>query len=71
MLMYVGRATSTFSEAALAILYTEKDKGQQPGESGRRRGVRVAALLKKKKLICKGGGWATGNQVNKWFRRNG
>ena len=69
--MYVGRATSTFSEAALAILYTEKNKGQQPDESARGRGVRVAALLKRKKLICKGGAWATGQQVNKWFQRNG
>ena len=71
MLMYVGRAGSTFSEAALEILHAEKDKGQQPqpGESGRGRGARVAALLKKKKIRCKGGSWATDQQVNMWFRR--
>ena len=69
MLMYVGRAKSTFSEEALEILHAELDKGLQLGESGRRRAARVAALLKKKKLRCKGGKWATENQVNLWFRR--
>jgi len=65
-----GRASSTFSEEALEILYAQNEKGLQLGESGRGRGERVAALLKKKKLKCKkGGAWATPDQVRKWFTR--